>query len=135
MRTIDFSRVFSSSPVNATAARVLSGGINYEERPINEMHWHFDAPPTVMPKSKHPLADSFVDLTGRKYGRFTVIGFYGTRNKKRKALWLVRCACGDYEVRQARVIKSAADPDACCTYCKRVARMKSGFSHVAGTPA
>lgn len=126
MRTTDLSRVFASSPVNATAARVLSGGIHYEERPIDEMHWHFDAPPSVTPRGKLPWDADFLDLTGRRIGRMTVVGYYGKRNRKKKALWLVRCACGDYEVRTAAVIKANREPDACCILCRRVQAMREG---------
>lgn len=38
------------------------------------------------------------DLTGRVFGRFTVLGFAGRDNKNKKLLWRVRCSCGTEKV-------------------------------------
>lgn len=39
----------------------------------------------------------FIDLTGRKFGRLTVIKDSGERNKHRRVLWLCKCDCGNYK--------------------------------------
>jgi hypothetical protein len=59
------------------------------------------------------------DLTGRTVGRLTVIGYYVVRGSGTgaKGRWVVRCSCGRYEVRSARVIKSPHDEDMSRGYC------------------
>jgi hypothetical protein len=42
----------------------------------------------------------FVDETGHKYGKLTVLQQYGWMNKKREALWLCQCECGNTTVVQ-----------------------------------
>ena len=43
-------------------------------------------------------AHNFDDITGRRFGRLTVIGFDGT-NDSGNAMWRVRCDCGtEYSV-------------------------------------
>ncbi len=37
----------------------------------------------------------FIDMTGEKYGRLTVIEYIG-KQKYRKSLWLCKCECGNY---------------------------------------
>lgn len=44
----------------------------------------------------HQLSSGMVDITGRKFGRFTVIEYAETKNKK--ARWLCRCDCGTERV-------------------------------------
>lgn len=38
-------------------------------------------------------ARNYIDLTGKRFGRLTVLSFSG-RNENGNALWLVRCDCG-----------------------------------------
>ena len=37
------------------------------------------------------------DLTGQKFGRLTVIDYYGS-NKNGRALWTCKCDCGNTKV-------------------------------------
>ena len=37
------------------------------------------------------------DLTGKRFGRLTVIKYYGS-NKKGKSLWLCKCKCGNNKI-------------------------------------
>lgn len=113
-----FDAILASSPLNATAGRVTSRGTHYEQqftqqvRKYSDLPTHSDAPFKCVPM---PIAPSFVDLTGRKYGRLTVIGYLGRLNPKnqKKASWAVRCVCGDYETRSGAAIKGANESDAC----------------------
>lgn len=43
------------------------------------------------PLSTHPL---FFDLTGKRYGRWMVLGFLGREKKDRPFKWWCRCDCG-----------------------------------------
>ena len=120
-------RILSSNPVNATASRVTSKGIHWEsQNPPPEYHWHSDAPPKLKPVGGNgsPL---FVDLTGVRQGRLTVIGYLGKLNPKASARWLVRCDCGDYEARSARAIKQhRGNDEACCWNCDHLLKIKAG---------
>ena len=62
---------------------------------------------------------SFVDLTGKKYARFTVIGLYdGPKG------WVVRCDCGKYCVRRAKSIKNPLNTFDRCEHCQELAYLK-----------
>lgn len=37
------------------------------------------------------------DLTGKKFGKLTIIKYYGS-NKNGRALWLCKCECGNYKI-------------------------------------
>lgn len=109
-----FDAVLASTPQGAIAGRVTSKGVHYEPDVDFDTHLHWDAPP---PKKPIPeAANNFEDMTGRKFGRFTVFGYFGKLNPKKKALWIVRCVCGDYELRHAAAIKNAP-PNDCCRVC------------------
>lgn len=46
-----------------------------------------------------------VDITGKKYGRLTVIEFVG-KNKHRAALWLCKCECGNTIIAHGASLRS-----------------------------
>lgn len=112
------------APVDRVAARVISGGTHYDPKK-KVLEEEFIAPPPMVPKHRHPRDASFIDLTGRKKGRFTVIGLM---ERDGPARWVVRCACGTYTLRTAKSIKSAdTNPNArmdACSQCKHLAAMK-----------
>ena len=101
------------SPVNRTAALVVSKGVSYEpdcKITIKE----YIGPPEIIPPHKHPNTPGFIDLTGRVKGRFKVLGLMAAG----KGRWVVRCVCGTYSTRSAKSIKSTdhnphAHLDAC----------------------
>lgn len=115
----DLGRIFASNPVNATAARVLGGGVHYDGPAIPENHFHSVGPPTIVPPRLHPRTAGFVDLTGHQFGWLTVLGFYGSKNLKKKALWVVRCNCGNYETRTAKAVKNPANNQDACIKCRQ----------------
>lgn len=105
-----FDAVLASVPNGATAGRVTSKGTHYtpeiDFRTLN----HWDAPPPTK-----PLPDVLKDrsLIGRRVGRLTVVGYLGKFNPKKKALWLVRCVCGDYESRHSAAIVHPSGGESC----------------------
>ena len=110
--------LFTHKPVNKTASRVLSGGEHYEPRKkLNQFHSIAPLP------TKSFSGPKSLDLTGAKFGRFTVIGFLG-KSKARPGLWLVRCACGHYETRRSPAIKNPDNHDDCCSYCRNLKDLK-----------
>jgi len=58
-------------------------------------------------------AHNFDDITGRRFGRLTVLGFDGT-NDSGNAMWRVRCDCGtEYSVLGSNLKSGAARSCGC----------------------
>jgi hypothetical protein len=69
------------------------------------MHW--DAPPPMKQWMPSPAGEA-MNLTGVKFGRFTVVGLLDLDGgKNRGERWVCRCVCGDYESRSPKSIKLA----------------------------
>lgn len=106
-------------PVDATAARVISGGASFEFR-ANETDQDSELPlPITAPTKAQLLNPSFKDFTSIRLGRLVVIGI----SADRKARWVCKCVCGCYVLRSTAAIKAAA-PDAACTQCYLLAVAK-----------
>ncbi len=108
----------NSLPVNKTAARVIQqSSINdrfdtkKSEGESKNFFWE-------APKPHVNLARSEVDLTGTKFGRFTVIGKLA--NKK----WQVRCSCGNYSARKPKAINNPKNNNDCCEVCRELLYLK-----------
>jgi len=54
------------------------------------------------------------DLTGRRFGRWTVIGFAGYRNGKHHTAWRCRCECGNERVVRAVTLKDGRSGSCGC---------------------
>jgi len=122
-----FDKLLASRPVNRQAARVLAGGVHYKpNKKIVQRHWTTPPPLVAIPESakSNPC---FVDLTGRSFGRFRVIGYLGKSNNK--ASWLVRCACGDFETRRSRAILNPENYGDRCANCQHLAFLKREEIH------
>lgn len=53
------------------------------------------------------------DLTGKRIGRWTVLGFIGAHPKQGDAMWLCRCECGTERVRSSRHFRSGSRSCGC----------------------
>ena len=111
IRTMDFDAVAASTPLDATASAVRDGSGEIYEVRVPAHIAHFIAPPR--PQMDRP--DDVEDLTGIQRGRFTVIRYHSPAKDGGK--WLVRCACGDYELRRAKAIRRGDDQDMSCFCC------------------
>ena len=111
------------SPVNKTAALVVSKGIHYEMN-CKIQTPEFIGPPKMIPRHLLPKTPSFIDLTGRQKGRLKVIGLMA----EEKGKWVVRCVCGTYTIRSSKAILSIeTNPNAmfdACRECMHFAQMK-----------
>ena len=117
MKTTDFDALATSAPVNRDAAVARDGsGDNYEPKVTQPARLHWDAPPRLM-----PLPKEAENLAGRKMGRLTVIGYFGSHHKDRGSRWVVRCLCGGYEVRTSKAIRNPANKLDCCWKCHHLA--------------
>ncbi len=93
------------SPINKTAAIVTSVGYSYETKTIRS-----DCLFSENGLKTRPTPKGTVDLSGMRSGRFTVIG---VSSDSAKLKWVVRCSCGNFEVRSARCIKKNLDDQMC----------------------
>lgn len=113
--SVAFDRIASRAPLNKTAAAVTGGSNDHYEPNVNYgtfAHWK-EPPPCI----RHPRAETFVDHTGVRFGRFVVVGYLGKLNRKKKAVWLVRCVCGNYEARHPTSFVAETASQDCCRDC------------------
>lgn len=102
-------------PVNKTAAIVVGKGVDYDA-PINPKA-------NKVFQDKPPKIRAFTgcdDLSGVKFGRFTVVGLSLDFNSR----WVVRCACGNFEMRKAKSIKNKSNSIDCCLECRHLIYLK-----------
>jgi hypothetical protein len=113
-----FDKILASRPVNQQAARVLGKGVDYTPtKKITQRHWS-SPPPTMAISDQLRRTSSFVDLTGRAFGRFKVVGMLNAGR------WLCRCSCGDYETRRHRAILNPENFGDRCENCRHLAFLK-----------
>lgn len=128
MKTTQWDRVFSASPLTKEAALGSTNSYDKRELPRNPDASEWDAPPPFRSPNKVEMAQSnFLDLTGTKKGRLMVMGIL-KNNETQSQKWLCRCACGKFVVRKAKAIKNPNnDQDACveCQHMQQVRRFDS----------
>jgi len=76
----------------------------------------------TFPKHTDPR---FIDLTGRRYGRLTVIKFLG-RNSKKVSRWLCQCDCGNTTAVSGTNLNSKRSPTKSCG-CYIAERLSAGL--------
>lgn len=103
-----------STPVNATAGRVVAGGVSHEYQP-DPCHLISDTPLPVLRDVESP---TFQDLTGVKFGRLSVVGYSATH----KGRWVCRCTCGNYVLRKTKTVKGGLG--AMCEHCSLMQQAK-----------
>lgn len=110
----DFDRLFTSVPVNRSAALAVSGGGERYEPAVKTDSRYWDTPPPLP-----PLPENCQDLTGTTFGRLVVVGYYGSGSGGggKGSIWLVRCKCGAYETRRTKSIKKLGNGFHACHKC------------------
>ena len=109
------------TPINKVAALVIADGIHFE--PYIKPHSHFCT--DVMPDTL-PVPYNITNMIGQKSGRVKIIGYMGSvgesqKNKYHK--WLVRCVCGNYEIREGRRWRRSRRlkrQDEGCLICRKI---------------
>jgi hypothetical protein len=106
-----FEALLTSAPLNATAGRVTARGEHWEpEDPLPPGLLHWKSPPPTRAWVPYP-GGATSDLTGKTFGRFTVVGLLEKRPEQRSKnsgdRWVCRCSCGDFEVRSTNAIRAA----------------------------
>lgn len=110
--------IAASSPLDSTAAKVTARGTHYEPEIGFGSQAHWDAPPPIKPYRHNPQCQ---DLTGLKFGRFTVIGLHDSKrgsHAKGPATWICKCVCGDYESRTKKAITNPKNTQDACKKCR-----------------
>lgn len=129
-----FDAVLASVPNGATAGRVTSKGTHYTPQ-MNAVptRSHWDAPPKM-----RPVPATSIKLVGRKFGKLTVFGLWddtdGGPRRDAKAKWVVRCACGDYEIRTAKAINNPANNEDACRICRDFVRKQRNLKVFGSRP-
>lgn len=94
------------------------------ERGGKPSRWWWEVCPPLRTFPDNPVA---LDLRGLRYGRLAVIGLLDDRTfnrKSDKARWVVRCACGLFEVRSAKAIRNPANAHDACWRCGYVHHLR-----------
>ena len=70
------------------------------------------------------------DLTGKKFGRLTVIEFYGI-NKHGHSIWMCKCDCGNTAIVASSDLRSGRTLSCGCLWRERIVEAKTthGMSH------
>lgn len=112
--------IYARKPVDRMAAQVMKPGVHFapDKKVLTN---DSDTLIAVRPIPKEAkFYRNFEDLTGRQFGRFTVIGL--ARDFKKQ--WVVRCACGRYSTRHSKAIKNHANEQDRCEHCRHLAYLK-----------
>lgn len=108
------------SPINALAARVTRPGTHFKPHHKPSEYDVRDVRPPIRPWAETTGSD----LTGAKFGRFTVVGYSAEKSGR----WVVRCQCGNYEFRRAKAITNANNDRDMCLDCRATHFIKHGVS-------
>lgn len=141
LRSIDWDSVAPLNPFDRTASMVTGKGESFA-LVLDPGKLHQQTPIPFRPLRKQERQNpEFVDFTGMRVGRLTVLGLAVAVKGSRKTgvAWVVRCVCGAYEIRRGRYLKACAagkkkngDREPCCDWCDKTHRLKAG--HGAGIP-
>jgi hypothetical protein len=109
----------NSTPVNKTAALVMSKGFNYKSNKKIQTIESENHLPSRPANSKDLINKSFIDCTGMKVGRLTVIGIYLLGKG-----WVCRCDCSVKCVRKQKSILNKNNTQERCEECRHLAFLK-----------
>lgn len=117
-------KIYTSVPIDSTARRVTSEAPNDE---LKGSYKHNEYMSLVRPPIlKSTFSKKEHDLTGKKFGKFTVIGLFIYQNPKKKSKWVVQCKCGYYTSRVGVSIRRAIEnkeTDHECRNCQYVSNL------------
>jgi hypothetical protein len=121
--------IVTSAPIDKEAALVTNPGEQYIPKgKLQGHHWKVCPPLRNIPRVAHN-SPFFENLKGKRVGRFTVLGLWEvTKLKdskyKRKAIWICKCDCGDFEGRTSRALKNPDNSEDRCWYCRQLLMIK-----------
>lgn len=113
-------------PVDKIAAMTMARGVRFENNVNFDCHKHWEICPPLRKIDK----TCQLDFTGKVCGRFTVVGLHATIKKR----WVVRCSCGNYELRTTRALRNPNNYGDRCLLCRNMAFHKKDYAfHKQGT--
>lgn len=128
---VDMDAVAPLMPSDKTAAVVGGKGVHYEFSAL-PTRAHSATPLSTRAASAQERSNpSFSDLSGLQFGRMRVVGI-AERTTNDGMNWVVRCVCGNYETRKAKVIRKCIadnEPDddrAICSWCLNTRKLQRG---------
>lgn len=131
---VDFDCVAPLMPGDKVAGRVAARGEHFEWQPESNRIHSADPIAHRLPNREERIMPQFVDLTGKRTGRLTVLGVAAEMPSNGNGQrWVVRCVCGAYETRKAKSIKKfiagewEADHEPMCGWCCNNRRLQRGF--------
>jgi len=117
--------IAKNAPINKTAKVVMQEGEHYIKDNLPQVLTSDEPIQTIQYKGS--LKSNF---TGKRFGKFVVVGFYGDRvranGERRYGRWVVRCSCGRYEVRSSKTIR-IGNEHGCCQYCFELESIKRKY--------
>ncbi len=133
MKSADWDTVAPLQPLDRVAGQVSSKGEHFEAN-ILPTTVISDVPiPTRNPTVEERKDPGFRDLAGVRMGRLTVKGIAkDIKSNNRGQAWVVRCVCGNYEIRRTPAIKqfiqgrAKSDDEPCCSWCVHTRRLQQG---------
>ncbi len=114
-----FDRLRASVPVNRQAGLALARGEHWTPR--NRMtieRW------STPPKMKTVPANT-PNQIGRQIGRLRCVGLLDAPAGKYGLSWVMRCSCGDYEIRKAKAINNPENTNDMCHACRHLQYVKA----------
>ncbi len=127
--TTNYGAIAASAPVNRQAALMRDGGGEHYETTLPPSIEHWRDPP---PAERQPSRD-LPRLEGRVFGDgMRVVRYHGKRWNG--ARWLVRCPCGDYELRSTQAV-TTAQADHRCAICSRTRSLALTLDQRRNAPA
>ena len=123
--------IYTSTPVNKTAAMVTGSGEHFEYTPKDGHELISKTPLKIVPiKYSQRNNPTFIDYTGCRKGRLSVIGL--GEPAKNGARWVVRCDCSNYTYRKTKSLNGiiygtdSVHLDACAE-CKDMIHIKRHY--------
>ena len=92
----NYDKIITSAPVNAQAAKQLSRGIHFTPQKNLGNNVIKEMPKVIEVTELDRRNPKFVDYTGHKFDRITVIGKSDKKIAKNYGAWVCSCVCGCY---------------------------------------
>jgi len=110
------------NPIDRNAFNVVQpGDAPWPTRSGGE--WRGAAPPLL--RDRRPNDQQ--DMTGRTFGKLTVIGLSTKAGKDSRggaACWICRCECGYFVARKTKAVRNSRNNYDACTQCRHVEALK-----------
>ncbi len=132
---MDWDAVAPLSPFDRVASQVTSKGEHYDpHHALGKVHSSEPLPMRDLTNGEKHNPE-FIDFSGSKFGRLTVMGISGDvkSNKIGGMAWVVRCVCGAYEIRRTKYVKACVGgnnpglDEPMCDWCNATRKLQLGY--------